>query len=192
MKRLQSFAASFWFFLLLVHPALAPALPVHTDLQIRLKYREIEERSLSHKESLTADERLKLFDVTRLNPVASLSDENIAKYDPQGAIGFCFGRSMATHLIARSQFSLASPSIRFVFIMGDLRSGADPEWRFHATAVVKGSTQDGSNEWYAIDPIFSAPLSLNNWITQVQNLFEQNFISLKTRQFFQIYQPLVH
>jgi hypothetical protein len=101
--------------------------------------------------------------------VAGLDDEKkLAKYDPQGFIGFCFGRAMAVHLLAR-QSGLAEDSVRKLFVIGDLREGADPEWRFHVTAVVKG--EDGL--WYAIDPIMDGPLTMAAWMAEVRGIWDK-------------------
>lgn len=145
-----------------------------SDIQIRLKYREIEELSLSHKEGLNSAEVQKLFDFVAFNPIAKISDENSAKYDPDGIMGYCFGRAMAAHLIARSQFSLQSPSIRKVFMVGDLQGESDPrKWRFHVTTVVKGLNDQGEKSgWFAIDPIQEGPLPLKTWIDQTQSIWD--------------------
>lgn len=100
------------------------------------------------------------------NPVATL--DRVEGYDPDGIIGFCFGRAMAAHLLAR-RMGLSPESIRKLFIVGDLRSDPEkPEWRFHVTTVVRGP----DNRWYAIDPIMFhgsyAPLTVAAWIKNVR------------------------
>ncbi len=98
------------------------------------------------------------------HPVAGLDDPaKMAKYDPAGIIGFCFGRAMAVQLLAR-KLGLGSDSIRKLFVVGDLRSGNTPEWRFHVTTLVK--SKDG--EWWAIDPIMGGPISMADWIAAVR------------------------
>ncbi len=105
------------------------------------------------KDGLTADERKQLFVTASQNPVANL--DVVTKYDPQGIIGFCFGRATTVHLTAR-KMGLKQSSIRKLFIIGDLRSNpARPEWRFHVTTLVKGTDR----KWHAVDPIMTPPLA---------------------------------
>jgi hypothetical protein len=101
--------------------------------------------------------------------VAGLDDKaKLAKYDPKGIIGFCFGRSMAAHLLAR-QVGLREDSIRTLFAIGNLHVTADLTWRFHVTTVVKG--QDGL--WYALDPIMAGPMPAEAWIAQVRAAWDK-------------------
>lgn len=124
------------------------------------------------QDSLSAAERKQIFRDAVNHKVASPA--MLSKYDPTGEIGFCFGRAMAVHLLARQQ-GLAKESIRKLFVIGDLRSGEDPEWRFHVTTLVKGD--DG--KWYAIDPIMTAPtgpsdsMLAENWIQTVQSVWDR-------------------
>lgn len=75
---------------------------------------------------------------------------NVGKYDPTGAIGFCFGRAYATQIYAELA-GVPKERIRKIFVIGDMRSGGmqSQEWRFHVTTVVQGA----DNRWYALDPI---------------------------------------
>lgn len=116
---------------------------------------------------LRYDEMGEIFQNVKDHPVAATTPGNIQKYDPTGAIGFCFGRSMAVHLLAKKK-GLNSQSIQKLFIIGDLRSGTNPEWRFHVTTVVKGI--DG---WYAIDPILDAPMPMIEWMRTVKSIWDK-------------------
>lgn len=118
--------------------------------------------------ALSRTQLQRLYRDTTLNPVAELARS--AEYDPDGIIGFCFGRAMAAHLLARG-LGLEPGAIGKLFIVGDLRSDpAKPEWRFHVTTVVRG--KDG--DWYAIDPIMHregeayTPLKVSQWIQAVR------------------------
>lgn len=142
--------------------------------EILKQYQEIEELSLSGKQALNNQERKNLFQEALEHPVTALSVENIKKYDPDQTIGFCFGRAMAVHLLARAHYGLASSSIRKLFVIGDLRSGASPEWRFHVTTVVKGLTSRNRKTWYAIDPILETPILLSTWMKTIQSKWDQN------------------
>jgi hypothetical protein len=141
--------------------------------RVQTAYDTVREDSPSEKDALTAEERELLLNRTSNNPVAALSQ--LHKYDNQ-KIGFCFGRAMTAHLIAR-KMGLKEDSIRKLFVLGDLRSGPDPEWRFHVTTVVKGSEDGG---WYAIDPIMRPPLIAASalpaatWIETVQGRWDKN------------------
>jgi hypothetical protein len=114
-------------------------------------YHQIERTPVT-KHALGPQERQALLYATSIHPVANL--EVLDKYDPTGAIGFCFGRAMTAHLLARKA-GLDSASIRKLFVIGDMRQGNEPEWRFHVTTTVKGT--DG--RWYTIDPIMTPPLA---------------------------------
>lgn len=89
------------------------------------------------------------------NRVTSLA--SLSKYDPDGPIGFCFGRAFATQTFA-SMHGLKDSSIRKLFIVGDLRSNPTvPEWGFHVTTLVLGPDR----KWIAIDPIYTNPQGKN-------------------------------
>lgn len=106
------------------------------------------------------------------HPISSLLQ--LEKYDPTGLIGFCFGRSMSAHMEAR-RMGVSEAHIKKLFIIGDLRSTANPEWRFHVTTLVKA--EDG--KWYAVDPILNnvhgRPITVTaeDWIIQVRTIWDQ-------------------
>lgn len=129
-------------------------------------YAEIEKKSPCTLQGLDARGRNYLFRAIRYNRVARL--ESLPRYDPDGELGFCFGRAMGTHLIAR-HMGLAPDAIGKMFIIGDLKSGDVTEWRFHVTTVVTG--EDGV--LYAIDPIMSGPLSAREWIERVREIWDR-------------------
>jgi len=152
-------------------PAVAPApvavAPAPRDG--RTLYDQIVRSGSAHLQGLTAPQRQQLWTAAFRHPVAGLDDERkLAKYDPQGFIGFCFGRAMAAHLLAR-QLGLAEAAVRKLFVIGDLREGADPQWRFHVTALVKG--EDGL--WYAIDPIMEGPMTATAWMAEVRKTWDK-------------------
>lgn len=136
------------------------------------KYQAVESTLVTQK-VLSPAERHNLFVKTSTHPVANL--DALEKYDPSGEIGFCFGRAMTAHLLAK-KMGLDSASIRKLFIIGDLRSGDDPEWRFHVTTAVLGE----DNQWYAIDPIMLPPMapgtaiSIERWMQIVQSVWDKN------------------
>jgi len=137
-------------------------------------YQEIFRPEEGHARRVLAGlERAALYQMAVENPVATLDDAVIGKYDPTGAIGFCFGRAMTAQLGAR-ELGLSLSSLKKLFIVGALCSGCTgatdaPEWRFHVTTVVKGEDR----KWYAIDPIMHEsgpyrPLTVERWIERVR------------------------
>jgi len=135
-------------------------------------YDQVETTNPATKDALTAAERKALLDEAGAHKVAAL--KWVPKYDPTGDIGFCFGRAMTTHLMAR-RMGLKGEAIQKLFIFGDLRQGANPEWRFHVTTLVKGA-EDG--KLYAIDPIFPGmghptPLPAADWIEIVRRTWDK-------------------
>ncbi len=152
-----------------------------SDEQTALRrYQQLSEKAPELHAGLLAPERTKLFKEVRNHPVTDL--DNLGGYDPDGFVGFCFGRSMGVHLMAR-RMGVASASLHKLFIIGDLRSGTDPEWRFHVTGVVLGE----GGEWYAIDPIMvspiapGTPLKLAEWVRIVRGIWDKKH---KARLYF--------
>ena len=141
-----------------------------TDEAVRRAFHQVEEagrQASRHYAGLDARQRKFLFHSVATHKVARL--DRLEHYDPTGEIGFCFGRAMAAHLIAL-RMGLTPDNIRKLFIVGDLRSGDKPEWRFHVTTLVRGA--DGA--WYAIDPILGEPLELSAWIDKVQGVWDKD------------------
>ncbi len=138
------------------------------------RYEQLSGKSPETLSALSAAERESVFDAVSRHPVTDLL--NLDKYDPDGFIGFCFGRSLGVHLMGR-KLGLSAASVRKLFIIGDLRSGTDPEWRFHVTTLVKGSE---TQKWYAIDPIMTAPIApgtallLEDWVRIVRSVWDKN------------------
>jgi hypothetical protein len=136
---------------------------------LRSLYLSIAQSSPATLKSLDRAQRQALWRAAFRHKVAGIDyDEKLAKYDPTGIIGFCFGRAMAVHLLARKT-GLAEENIRKLFVIGDLRSGPNPEWRFHVTTLVKG--EDG--HWHAIDPILRGPMRAESWVSMVQSVWDR-------------------
>lgn len=132
-------------------------------------YRRLLDRFGPRVEGLSPESRQALWDEAFAHPVAGLDDPaKLQRYDPTGIIGFCFGRAMAVHLLAR-RLGLAESSIAKLFVVGDLRSGPDPEWRFHVATLVRGA--DG--RWYAIDPILGEPVEAREWVARVRGIWDR-------------------
>jgi hypothetical protein len=137
--------------------------------EVMVQYRRIVDE-VSAKDSLTLDEISRIYQAAIEHSVARLDE--LSKYDPDGLIGFCFGRAMTAHLISRKT-GLKADRVNKLFVMGDLRSssynGAAPEWYFHVTTIVPGP----KGVWYAIDPIMHNagtpynPLTVPQWMAAV-------------------------
>ncbi len=135
--------------------------------EVRKKYDYIlQKQSPDNLSELNAQQIEFLFYETSNNKIAALS--KVPYYDPSGEIGFCFGRAMAAHLLSR-RMGLKEQSTGNVFIIGDLKSGTTTEWRFHMTAVVRGSNDD----WFAIDPIIPGPMPIRTWIRTIRTMFDK-------------------
>ena len=148
----------------------ASAKPKATEETVRRGFQQVEEagrQAPEHYEGLNPAQRQRLFDAVVNHRVAGL--DQLGRFDPSGEIGFCFGRAMAVHLIAL-RMGLTQDNIRKLFIVGDLRSGDKPEWRFHVATLVRGS--DGA--WYAVDPILPAPMEMSAWIATVQDTWDKS------------------
>lgn len=140
------------------------------DLELLKQFEQLSLHKPSEvtKTHLSKSEIASLYRKTLHNPISELTDSNTMKYDPDGIIGFCFGRAMSAHLTARQSHQLDSKSIFKLFIVGDLRSNSEkPEWRFHVTTVVP-SLNGNKKSWVAIDPIFGKPLLVGDWIKEVK------------------------
>lgn len=130
------------------------------------KYLEIESMSPPRFDSLTAEKRQFLFDAVANHEVAGI--KMLKKYDPEGIMGFCYGRAMASHLIA-CRMGLDPGSIRKIFMVGVLNYCCGKEWRFHVSTIVKGD--DGS--WYAIDPTRRLKLdTMEGWVGTIRNSWD--------------------
>jgi len=91
------------------------------------------------------------------------------RYQGSQDYGFCWGRAMAVHLKAL-QSRLVNKSVRKLWVVGDL--SRDPKaldhWKYHVTTLVRSTDGD----WYAIDPIFSRPMRMEEWVSTVQRDYD--------------------
>ncbi|MGE0526330.1 MAG: protein-glutamine glutaminase family protein [Bdellovibrionales bacterium] len=144
--------------------------------EIQRLYDVITEQAPASLGAFTEAQRNELFQKVSSHPVAGL--EGIGRYDRQptgigdGEIGFCYGRAMAVHLLAR-KMGLEEQSIKKIFIAGDLNNQQGTRWRFHMATMVKGN--DG--KWYVIDPIMpslgaTGVLSPYRWMEVIKTEFD--------------------
>jgi len=94
------------------------------------------------------------------NVVADYS--KVKNYDPDGHIGFCFGRAMNVY-IEGLRMGLAKESIRKIWAVGSMKYNKI-YWRYHVAGIVRRS--DG--QWMAIDPEYNRPITIQQWHKQVK------------------------
>jgi hypothetical protein len=149
----------------------SPAFSVSIDEDLLFqKYQDLDE--VQHQPQLDAlsyEQIIEIYQKTATHPVTSI--QSLSHYDPNGFIGFCFGRALTVHLLARS-YGLSAPKIQKLFAIGDLKSSTDLQgnWRFHVVTVLPSSNGD----WYALDPIFyvknrGIPQTLSQWIQDIRS-----------------------
>jgi len=78
-------------------------------------------------------------------------------YDPQGNIGFCFGRAMWMHLELLKR-GVNKDSVFKAYVVGDMLYD-QIQWQFHVATVVRN--KDGG--FYVLDPEFMAVMTLEQW-----------------------------
>jgi hypothetical protein len=109
---------------------------------------------------LNPEQRKNLLNIVSNNDVASLAVIDL--FDPPqntqevGEIGYCYGRAMASHLIAR-KMGLAQSSIKKIFAAGDMQNQT-VRWRFHMSTLVLGE----DTLYYAVDPIMPSLIKSYN------------------------------
>ncbi|MBI5630858.1 MAG: hypothetical protein HY921_08245 [Elusimicrobia bacterium] len=117
---------------------------------------------------VSLEEIRSIWEATYLHPVAGLDDpRKLEYYDPSGGVGFCYGRAACAVLEGTSRARLALSSMAKLFVVGDLRQGDDPEWRFHVTTLARGP----SAQWHAVDPIMPVPMRAEDWMREVRRIW---------------------
>lgn len=137
-----------------------------SELKIKEKYDKLV--SMTENVEVLSEEKIdKIFSATATSKVTSL--KALKTYDPTGMIGFCFGRAMSSHLIAR-KMGLAEKSISKIFVVGDLRTGNMPQWRFHVATVIRSK----KNKMLALDTVLGGVVPVRTWIRVIKNLWDKN------------------
>lgn len=141
--------------------------------------REIEQLEITQDSkrvtALNKKELRKLLNYAIHHPVAGV--EALKKYDPNGSIGFCFGRALFIHLELLRR-GVAKESIKKVFVVGEMLE-VDPTtekktvWQFHVATAVKGT--DG--QWWVIDPSYGL-FELRAWYNYMRGMAIQGRISV--------------
>lgn len=130
--------------------------------QATMKYLDtpLEDNHVKRVASLDSNQRNKVYRAVDDHPVASQCQ--LRQYDPQGNMGFCFGRAMTAHLELLNS-GVQKDKIRKLWAVGSFQAGGN-NWRYHVTTIVKGD--DG--QWWAIDPIFGYPVSAKDWYSRMK------------------------
>lgn len=130
-------------------------------------FQSIEEMSPRRYESFSTAQRTFLYNDLARNEVATVS--RLGTYDPDGILGFCFGRAMAAHLIAM-RMGLRPEGLRKLFIVGELKTGTGTGWRFHVTTLVKGD----DSQWYCMDTTEGMKLeTVKNYIDRLRERWDR-------------------
>lgn len=108
------------------------------------------------------------------HPVADRN--NLRKYDPNGSIGFCFGRAMAAHL-ELIKYGVQKNRIRKIWAVGNLKAGG-VDWAYHVATIVKAD----NGSWWAIDPIFERPIKVEDWISKMKPFDSDNNMTIFTSE----------
>lgn len=94
------------------------------------------------------------------NPAVGWSKHS--SYDPEGCIGFCFGRSFITHTEALRR-QVYPESIRKIWAVGPQNAND----AFHVTTIIR-ATDLGKNGWYALDPNDRIATPLTDWMARLK------------------------
>lgn len=110
--------------------------------------------------SISAEEADEFLEFAQWHPQSS--PYIVAHWDPEGQIGFCFGRAMAVDLEARFR-GLDRNAIAKAWVVGQMKLGTS-EWAWHVTTILY-SHELG---WVAIDPIYDEVISIEEWYEDMQ------------------------
>lgn len=106
------------------------------------------------------------------NAVADYS--KVKKYDPDGHIGFCFGRAMNVYIEAL-RMGLLKESVRKIWAVGTMKY-ENIFWSYHVAGIVRRS--DG--QWMAIDPEYDKPITIQQWYKEVKAMDVDNKLMIFT------------
>lgn len=124
------------------------------NLRLLEEINSFEPKANGRASGITSAQAALILRKMRFGPVVS----SHKKYDPSGAIGFCFGRALYGHL-ELLRHGVAKESIKKVFVVGPMKAGGI-DWQFHVAVMAKGHDIPG---WYVIDTIMDKPIPLEQW-----------------------------
>lgn len=133
------------------------AVAMNREVMAQMNALSLQSSKDGAKSGLKAKEAKALYEEVTRHPIARLM--NVKKYDPDSAMGFCFGRAMTAHFEAL-RMGVAKESIRKVYVVGAMKAlVGDIVWQFHVATAIKGT--DGG--WWVIDPFFGKVVKLEKW-----------------------------
>jgi len=125
----------------------------------RRTIKRMQELPLPSKEggrvSISQNEANEIVQKMRLHPV--VGNEALKIYDPEGCIGFCFGRATWAHLELIKRKVNPASTVK-AFVVGSMVEG-DSIWGWHVSDFVR--SDDG--EWRALDEATGA-VTLQEWL----------------------------
>jgi|GEM_PF-3973718 len=98
----------------------------------------------------------------------------VKKYDPDGHIGFCFGRAMNVYIEAL-RMGLLKDSVRKIWAVGTMKY-EKIYWSYHVAGIVRRN--DG--QWMAIDPEYDKPITIQQWYKEVKAMDSDNKLMIFT------------
>jgi hypothetical protein len=128
------------------------------DEALRQSYEESLVRiPTDRQQSLSRSEVEPLFERVARNPIVRLMKQK--KYDPDGDIGFCFGRKFVAYLETLI-LGVHKSALRNVFVVGNIGAIESKQtWKYHTALMVK-ATEGG---WWVIDPLLGRVVTLEEW-----------------------------
>lgn len=95
------------------------------------------------------------------NPIVG-GQENYEKYDPEGCIGFCFGRATVVHIEGLRR-KIHPEAIRKIWSVGPTKFGGESSdvWDYHVATIFKAK---GEEKWWVADSNNESSISIDQWI----------------------------
>lgn len=113
--------------------------------------------SENRKQSFEEQEVTEVYESVTRNPIVRLL--RALKYDPNGRMGFCFGRAFVSHLEALRR-GIAKNSVRKVVVVGRIKAVFGKTiWRYHIATAVRAK----SGGWWVVDPFMGKAVTLEAW-----------------------------
>lgn len=126
---------------------------IHREIPIQV--------SADREVGITESAAQRLINLAYSNPIAHPRN---TKYDPDGNIGFCFGRAAFFHLMLL-KMGVQKNSIRKIWAVGSIE-GPEIDWGFHVATMVYSE----SKGWLVLDTTLRTPVSPENWIQHFSNM----------------------
>ncbi len=124
---------------------------------------------------LNAKQAVYLHNFVRNHPIVGLKNTREV-YDPEGCLGFCFGRATVNHAEA-VLLGIDPQSIFKFWVAGPMKTDRvynphySVEWDFHVATLFK--TAEG--EWLVLDEFYESPLTAIEWMELHQSIAERDY-----------------